>query len=476
MYLALNVLGIVVFVGIGWLFSHDKKHIQWLSVGIMMVFNIFIAWFLTSFSVGRSIVQGAAAGFNELVKVAYKGINFAFANWVGPEGIHPAPVNFIASALLPILLVVPMFDILTYIGVLPWIIKWIGRGLSFITRQPKFESFFAVEMMFLGNTEALAVSQLQLKRMKPARNLTLAMMSMSCVTASILASYIQLVPAQYVLTAVPLNCINALIVVNLLYPVHVDEAEDTIATLADAQAVESVQPAATEVQPAATEVQPAATEEKKSAATEEASAAVAEKSPASDEEKKTDAQNKPVENKSSAQQKPVEKPQREPFFSFLGDSILGAGRLILIIAANVIAFVALAALIDKLLSLINPQLTLAHILGVFLYIPSLLLGLDPSTAWDMAGFMGMKLVTNEFVVMTQITSTVATFAEHYKAVLIVFITSFANFSTVGMVTGCFKGLVDKEKNDLIARNVGRLILSGILVSLLSAGMVGLFVW
>ena len=455
MYLALNILGILVFVGIGWLFSHDKKHIQWLSVGIMMVFNIFIAWFLTSFSVGRSIVQGAAAGFNELVKVAYKGINFAFANWVGPEGIHPAPVNFIASALLPILLVVPMFDILTYIGVLPWIIKWIGRGLSFITRQPKFESFFAVEMMFLGNTEALAVSQLQLKRMKPARNLTLAMMSMSCVTASILASYIQLVPAQYVLTAVPLNCINALIVVNLLYPVHVDEAEDTIATLTDAQAVEDAQTVATEAQPAATE---------------EAQPAVAEKSPAGDEEKK------PVENESSAQQKPVEKPQREPFFSFLGDSILGAGRLILIIAANVIAFVALAALIDKLLSLINPQLTLAHILGVFLYIPSLLLGLDPSTAWDMAGFMGMKLVTNEFVVMTQITSTVATFAEHYKAVLIVFITSFANFSTVGMVTGCFKGLVDKEKNDLIARNVGRLILSGILVSLLSAGMVGLFVW
>ena len=455
MYLALNILGILVFVGIGWLFSHDKKHIQWLSVGIMMVFNIFIAWFLTSFSVGRSIVQASATGFNELVKVAYKGINFAFANWVGPEGIHPAPVNFIASALLPILLVVPMFDILTYIGVLPWIIKWIGRGLSFITRQPKFESFFAVEMMFLGNTEALAVSQLQLKRMKPARNLTLAMMSMSCVTASILASYIQLVPAQYVLTAVPLNCINALIVVNLLYPVHVDEAEDTIATLADAQAVEDAQTVATEAQPAATE---------------EEQPAVAEKSPASDEEKKTD------ENKSSAQQKPVEKPQREPFFSFLGDSILGAGRLILIIAANVIAFVALAALIDKLLSLINPQLTLAHILGVFLYIPSLLLGLDPSTAWDMAGFMGMKLVTNEFVVMTQITSTVATFAEHYKAVLIVFITSFANFSTVGMVTGCFKGLVDKEKNDLIARNVGRLVLSGILVSLLSAGMVGLFVW
>lgn len=170
------------------------------------------------------------------------------------------------------------------------------------------------------------------------------------------------------------------------------------------------------------------------------------------------------------------KPKKEPFFSFLGDSILGAGRLVLIIAANVIAFVALAALINKLLGLINPQLTLEHIFGVILYIPSLLLGLDPGTAWQMAGYMGKKLVTNEFVVMHEVTKTIWAFAPHYKAVLTVFITSFANFSTVGMIIGCFKGLAGKETNDLISKNVGRMLLAGILVSLLSAGMAGLFVW
>lgn len=72
-----------------------------------------------------------------------------------------------------VLLVVPMFDILTYIGVLPFIIKWIGKALAIISREPKFESFFAIEMMFLGNTEALAVSTLQLKSMRSERNLTL---------------------------------------------------------------------------------------------------------------------------------------------------------------------------------------------------------------------------------------------------------------------------------------------------------------
>jgi purine nucleoside transport protein len=41
--------------------------------------------------------------------------------------------------------------------------------------------------------------------------------------------------------------------------------------------------------------------------------------------------------------------ERQPFFSFLGDSVLAAGKLVLIIIAFVISFVALADLIDRLI-------------------------------------------------------------------------------------------------------------------------------
>ena len=313
-------------------------------------------------------------------------------------------MNFFTSALLPILLVVPLFDILTYIGILPFVIRWIGKALAFITRTPKFESFFAIEMMFLGNTEALAVSTLQLKRMKADRNLTLAMMSMSCVTAALIGVYTKMMPAEFILTAVPLNCINALIVSNLLHPVRVSEKEDVIATLDDNGA------------------------------------------------------------------------ERQPFFSFLGNSILGAGRLVLIICANVIAFVALAALIDKLLVLIHPSVTLENILGCIMFPFAWLLGLDAGEAFQLAQYMGTKLITNEFVVMLNVKDIMADFSVHMQGVLTVFITSFANFSTVGMIIGCFKGIVDEDKNDLISRNVGYMLLSGILVSLLSAGIAGLFIW
>ena len=399
MYFIINVLGIAVFLAIGVLFSKKRKEIHWRSVGILLALNVFLAWFLTSFSVGREIIVAAAAGFNWLISVAYEGIAFAFPDWV-----HVPQMNFFASALLPILLVVPMFDILTYIGILPFIIKWIGKGLAFLTREPKFESFFAIEMMFLGNTEALAVSSLQLKRMKADRCLTLAMMSMSCITAAMVGIYTKMMPGEFIITAIPLNVINALIVTNLLHPVKISEEEDTVATVTDGGK------------------------------------------------------------------------QREPFFSFLGNSILGAGRLILIICANVIAFVALAKLIDMLMVLIHPSLTLENILGCIMFPFAWLMGLDTTEAFKLAQYMGTKLVTNEFVVMLNVQDILGEFSRHMQGVLTVFVTSFANFSTLGMIIGCFKGLVDEDKNELISRNVGYMLLSGILVSLLSAGIAGLFIW
>ena len=467
--LAVNILGVLVFLAAGWLFSHDRRKIHWQSVGILTALNLVIAWILTSFSWGRAAVQGAAAGFNELVSVAWKGINFALANWVGAEGVDPKPVNFIVSALLPILLVVPVFDILTYIGFLPWVIKWIGRGLSIITRQPRFEAFYSIEMMFLGNTEALAVSKLQMQKMSPARNVVIAMMSMSCVTASILAAYIQMVPAEFVLTAVPINCLNALIVTSLLYPVDVPPEEDVI--VAYESEAEAVPVAAGSAAGSAVEGDDAG------AAGSETGSGESSAADDSEDEKRDKAHSGGFSALvANVLKKDRGRPAKEPFFSFLGDSILGAGKLVLIITANVITFVALAALIDKILGAIWAPLSLESILGVFMFVPAMLLGLDPSTGWGMSQIMGLKLVTNEFVAMGQVTSEITGYARHYQAVLTVFLTSFANFGTLGMIIGCFKGLVDKERNDLVAKNVGRMLLSGILVSLMSAGIVGIFVW
>jgi len=88
-------------------------------------------------------------------------------------------------------------------------------------------------MMFLGSVGSLAVSNLQLKRMKADRCLTVAFLTMSCSTAAITIAYSDMLPTNLVLMAIPLNILSALMVTSLLHPVRVSEQEDVIVTLKD---------------------------------------------------------------------------------------------------------------------------------------------------------------------------------------------------------------------------------------------------
>ncbi|MCL2676481.1 MAG: NupC/NupG family nucleoside CNT transporter [Streptococcaceae bacterium] len=415
MSVAINIIGIFVFIGIAYLFSEDRKSIKWRPIVIVIALQLALAAFFIYSTIGRDAVMAAANGFTWLIKIANDGIAFALPDWLdnGVKGFAP---NFVTSALLPILLIVPLFDILTYIGVLPFIIKWIGWGLSKITGQPRFESFFSVEMMFLGNTEVLAISKPQLNQMSSKRNFTLALMSMSCITASIIGAYAGMVPGEYVITAIPLNILGAIAISSILNPVEITEEEDIVA----AGGMEE------------------------------------------NEEGKT---------------------VREPFFSFLGDSIIGAGKLIFIITITVIAFVALASLVNHIFALTGLHwLTLENILGVIMFPFAWLLGFtNPSDAFHISQLMGTKLVTNEFVVMLQIKDQILNSSgfwanRHATVAVTVFLTSFANFSTVGMIIGAFKGLVGKDKVEYISKRVPKMLLAGILVSLLSAAAAGLFAW
>lgn len=410
MFLLINIIGLLVFLGIAVLFSRDRKHIQWKSILILVLLNVFLAWFFVYFQIGRSIVEGLAAAIAWVIQSAHTGTGFAFSSFTSGKQMDMA-----VSALFPILLVVPLFDILMYFNILPKIIGGIGFVLAKITRQPKFESFFGIEMMFLGNTEALAVSNEQLKRMNEVRVLTVAMMSMSSISGAIVGAYVQMIPGELVLTAIPLNIINAIIVASILNPVTVEEKEDIIYSINNDEKIE-----------------------------------------------------------------------RQPFFSFLGDSVLNAGKLVLIIIAFVISFVALADFLDRFINLITGlvgswmgmkgSFGLNQILGAFMYPFALLLGLPWGEAWIVAQQMSKKIVTNEFVVMGEITKVIDTYSAHRRAVISTFLVSFANFSTIGMIVGTLKGIVDKKTSDFVSKYVPMMLLSGILVSLLTAAFVGLFAW
>lgn len=88
-------------------------------------------------------------------------------------------------------------------------------------------------------------------------------------------------------------------------------------------------------------------------------------------------------------------------------------------------------------------------------------------AMYVAQLMGMKLATNEFVAMLDLKENLKSLPPHTVAVATTFLTSFANFSTVGMIYGTYNSILDGEKSTVIGKNVWKLLVSGIAVSLLS---------
>lgn len=399
MFFALNILGVLVFLGIAVLLSKDRSKINKKSVVTLLVLNFLLAAFLTSFSIGQEIIVAVSKIFTGIMAVSYEGVAFALPNWV-----NVPQMNFVTSALMPLLMIIPLMDTLTYFGILPAAINLVGRFLKFLSKLPKFETFYAIEMTVLGLTEAIPVSRFQLQKMSAARCLTTAMMSMSCISAAMVGAYIQMMPQEFILIAIPLNIVNALIITHILNPLEVPPEEDFIVKIDD------------------------------------------------------DGKTKPS------------------FFIFLGNSITGAGKLVFVITVMVIAFVSIAKLIDAGLALINPAISLESILGLILCPFAFLLGLDVSEALQFGEFMGLKLVTNEFVAMLTAQDLMPEFSRHMQAVLTVFLTSFANLQTLATEIGILQGIVSEDKMEFISSNVRYILISGILVSLMSAAIVGIFIW
>ncbi len=165
--------------------------------------------------------------------------------------------------------------------------------------------------------------------------------------------------------------------------------------------------------------------------------------------------------------------QPQTFFEMLGDYILAGFRVAVIILAMLIGFIALLAAINALFSLIFGY-SFQQLLGYLFYPVAWLLGIPASEALQAGSIMATKLVSNEFVAMIELKQQTAAFTPKGLAILSVFLVSFANFASIGIVAGAIKGLNEHQGNQ-VSRFGWKLVYGSTLVSLLSAAFTGLFV-
>ncbi|MEA5105500.1 nucleoside transporter C-terminal domain-containing protein [Pantoea sp. S18] len=163
----------------------------------------------------------------------------------------------------------------------------------------------------------------------------------------------------------------------------------------------------------------------------------------------------------------------QSFFEMLGEYILAGFKVAMIIMAMLIGFIALIAAINALFSAVFGY-SFQQLLGYVFYPFAWLVGIPSADALQAASIMATKLVANEFVAMIELKKVAAEMTPRGLGILSVFLVSFANFASIGIVAGAIKGLNEKQGN-VVSRFGWKLVYGSTLVSLLSAAFAGLFI-
>ncbi|HCU9448964.1 TPA: NupC/NupG family nucleoside CNT transporter [Staphylococcus aureus] len=172
--------------------------------------------------------------------------------------------------------------------------------------------------------------------------------------------------------------------------------------------------------------------------------------------------------------------RQQSFFEMLGEYILDGFKVAVIVGAMLIGYIAIIALLNGIVSSIFSTVSGGAIswdfqtLIGFVFAPfAFLVGVPWQDAVQAGSVMATKLLSNEFVAM-QALGKLSDLSEHAKGVTSVFLVSFANFSSIGIISGAIKSLNDK-KGDTVARFGLKLLFGATLVSFISAAIAGFFI-
>lgn len=391
MSILMGIIGIVIILAVAFLMSNDRKLINYKGIAVMLVIQLAISAFMMNTSIGRKVLDFITSVFTKILSFGNDGISFVFGDLAG-KGI------FFIQTLVMIVFVSALLSILNYSRILPFGIKYIGGLVSKITGLHQIESFTAVNAMIFGDTTALIAVKNHIGGLTPNRLFIVTTTSLVSVSCSILGAYMQMIPAEYVLIALPLNVFSGLIVSSIVAPVKVEDENE-------------------------------------------------------------------VDIKAPAKQGTL--------FEAIGDGALDGGRVALIVAAMLVTYVGLLALVNYVLNGVI-GLTVQDILGYIFYPIAFIMGIPADELMKAGGVMGTKVVANEFVAMLDFQKMMPHLSEKTVGIVSAYLISFANFSSIGIVLGTIQA-INGEQASRVAKFGLKMLLVATMGSILTGIMVGLFI-
>ncbi|MEY4110533.1 MAG: hypothetical protein RLZZ46_888 [Bacteroidota bacterium] len=419
-----GLIGIVVILFTAFLFSNNRKAINYRLVLSGLTLQALMALFILKTEFGQSIFSRVGSLITRLLEFSDKGADFVFGILVNKaqlEGVFGAGSSFIfIFKIMPTIIFVSVLVSIAYhVGLMQRLVSLVARLVHRLMGVSGSEAISNVASAFVGQVEAQIMIKPYISTMTMSELLASMAGSMACIAGGVMAVYISMgVPAPYLLAASLMAAPGALVISKIVYP----ETEESTT-----------------------------------------------KGKVSLEVKKSHANLMDAISHGAGDGLKVSLNVIAMLIGFIAliamiDAILG-------FTGRGLASVGLS--LDGI-GIDLATLSLKQILGLVFSFFALVMGVPYEEIRQAGGLLGTKMVINEFVAYVDLSKMIAENAISPKALTIVSfaLCGFANFSSIAIQVGGIGELSPDRRADLAKLGIKALV-CGTLASYLSASLAGI---
>lgn len=415
-----GLAGLVLILGIAYLCSNNKRHINYRLVFSGIALQIAIALLIFKVPPVNAFFSMLGRGMGKIEEFARTGASFVYGGvaveqFDGTLGsFRGGGFVFAFNVTATIILVCALVAVFYHIGLMQRIVSLIARAMNFVMRVSGAEALSNVASAFVGQVEAQVMIRPYLPGMTRSELLASMSGSLACIAGGILIVYANMGIAAgmdlapKLITASLMAAPGSLVISKIVYP-----ETEVSQTMGNVKL-----------------------------------------------EVKSDYTN---------------------IIDAISHGASDGFKIAMNVIAMLIGFIALISLLDYVLisigHLFNPafDLSLNYIFGKLFYPFAWSMGIPSVDVNNAASLLGQKLTINEFVAFSNLTTgKLPITTERGLLIISIAICGFANFSSVGMQIGGIGAIAPTRRADL-ARLGFKALLCGTLASYLSATLAGLII-
>lgn len=218
-----GLIGIAVIFLLCYLMSNNKKAINYKTVLMGFILQVFLALFIFKFPPGQKMFLLIGEFIRKILDFAYEGGQFVFGPLLNNGRMAELFGNnysiFALQLICSTVFMMVLVNILYYYGIMQRIVAVLGKAMNKFMHVSGAEALSNVASAFVGQIVAQIMIKPYLEKLTRSEVLASMAGSMACISGAIMPIYIGMgIPAQYLLASSVMAAPGALILAKIIYP------------------------------------------------------------------------------------------------------------------------------------------------------------------------------------------------------------------------------------------------------------------